>query len=852
LNCTVGMVELPRGSDGVGPVVCRSGWRSEFSSAHVKRASKRSAAAPQASSMRSRPAKKRVIKGAVGLENLGNTCFMNSGLQCLCFTHALQKYFRHHRHIVAKDTSTPAGRLAAALCELFERHWGKPGLTETARHGPFAPQDVLKAIQQLNPIFAEYQQQDSQELLRFILDCLHEELRSEVPVEVPSWVQQSPVSESSTSTQKETSQQSSQETGQQTNGGSSVPSWSLCAGSDSAADDMGEITLPEPVIVSCSSDELSANSEACAESGAGPAPGSSPSTSPPTRITSIVSEVFQGRQVSSVRCLECGHTSRTVEPFFDLSVPIPNTPQESAAGEESAHASSSSRASPVSYGSGGWLNGLKLVGGFVKNLIGSDPHASEVIDCVRKYCQPELLTGREAYECDKCRTKRDAEKRYTIQQLPEVLCIHLKRFRCDGGWLTGTKNSKPVTVPTDEVLDLSDFVDPSVSSEGAQYQLYAFVQHIGSLGSGHYISYARHRKKNRWIEFDDSRVRECTVDEVREAEPYVLFFQRIPPEDAAPSRLDLREDRLSAVDQLPRLSDSGQEACSMQNLNGILERFVAPDVAFVSRRWYVRFTTMCQPGPIDNYLHVCPHRKLGAIDDSWCQQNFVPVSADLCAALIHEFGGGPVLSRLEKCTKCCDWIVAYNKRKEVEFELINKYDTKELGGKVGDHWYLVHNAWVNNWKRYVRSPKAVHIHHIKGPGKISNDRLFHRPDPAGPSVVKPNLRLRQDFAGVNAVVWSVLHYMHGGGPPICRQDLSLTSQEMPSEGHVLPEELKLQADQPSAGVSSLDRLGWRFVDGCQGDTDAFLSKQVVEVDAAGDKQVDVMPAANEAPAADGL
>ncbi|XP_021349870.1 ubiquitin carboxyl-terminal hydrolase 32-like isoform X2 [Mizuhopecten yessoensis] len=111
-------------------------------------------------------------KGATGLNNLGNTCFMNAAVQCVSNTWPLTHYFIGGLHLFELNRTNPLGmkgHIAQRYGDLVKDLW-----SGTAKS--IAPLKLRWTIGKYAPRFNGFQQHDSQELLSFLLDGLHEDL----------------------------------------------------------------------------------------------------------------------------------------------------------------------------------------------------------------------------------------------------------------------------------------------------------------------------------------------------------------------------------------------------------------------------------------------------------------------------------------------------------------------------------------------------------------------------------------------------------------------------------------------------------------------------------------------------
>uniref|UniRef100_A0A669DPM1 Ubiquitin carboxyl-terminal hydrolase n=1 Tax=Oreochromis niloticus TaxID=8128 RepID=A0A669DPM1_ORENI len=139
--------------------------------------------------------------------------------------------------------------------------------------------------------------------------------------------------------------------------------------------------------------------------------------------------------------------------------------------------------------------------------------------CLHQFTSVELLMGNNRLLCESCTERRmkqlrksssadkkvekvytSARKQMLISSLPPVITLHLKRFHQAG--MNLRKVNRHVDFPL--ILDLAPFCSAScknlAAGERVLYSLYGIVEHSGSMRGGHYTAYVKVRAPQRKTE----------------------------------------------------------------------------------------------------------------------------------------------------------------------------------------------------------------------------------------------------------------------------------------------------------------------------------------------------------------
>jgi Ubiquitin carboxyl-terminal hydrolase/DUSP domain len=111
--------------------------------------------------------------GACGLTNLGNTCYMNSAIQCMAYLPLLRAYLLSTQYKTTNDINKnnplgTSGRLLEEFAELLRSVW-------STRFAEKSPTRFRMHLGKCNEQFSGADQQDAQEFLNYMIDVLHED-----------------------------------------------------------------------------------------------------------------------------------------------------------------------------------------------------------------------------------------------------------------------------------------------------------------------------------------------------------------------------------------------------------------------------------------------------------------------------------------------------------------------------------------------------------------------------------------------------------------------------------------------------------------------------------------------------
>uniref|UniRef100_A0A3P9I7X8 ubiquitinyl hydrolase 1 n=1 Tax=Oryzias latipes TaxID=8090 RepID=A0A3P9I7X8_ORYLA len=182
-------------------------------------------------------------------------------------------------------------------------------------------------------------------------------------------------------------------------------------------------------------------------------------------------------------------------------------------------------------------------------------HSCTLDECFQLYTKEEQLAPDDAWKCPHCKQLQQGMVKMSLWTLPDILILHLKRFR-----QVGDRRNKLTTFvhfplagldmtphmvhrnngPQEPLLQpgWNQSRRPDLTPPDFLYDLYAVCNHHGGMHGGHYTAFCRNSVDGQWYSYDDSSAEPVPEAEVCTRGAYILFYQKrntIPPWSASSS-----------------------------------------------------------------------------------------------------------------------------------------------------------------------------------------------------------------------------------------------------------------------------------------------------------------------------
>lgn len=406
-------------------------------------------------------------RGLSGCNNIGNTCYMNSVLQCLSAVGMLCVYLREDQYMtnlkenIVRDLAKNVkpgndGNIMIDSKEIDKKMNDSItiSLAKTLRalwlkNCTVSPQSLKRVIGLNDEQFNGFLQNDAHELMCMILHKIHEETRIKTKAVIKQITQNQMylinlTTQMTSLLSDEANEISASHKGQQIDAYYKI----INANMDDWA-----------IVKSYIQKQFYYENEG----------------------RSIVSDLFTGLFLSEIKCSECSNVSLAFETFNIFTVEIP------------------------------------------------EKGDSTLDQCLEQFSKEELLQGDNKYSCSRCKKRTDAVKRMYVWESPKILIVQLKRFKMNNHG-QATKNNSVITFPINN-FSLEKVYSGRNKSKQRTYNLLSVSDHSGNCHGGHYVAVSRSAMNNRWYKYDDKQVfhvdQEKLASELHTTNAYILVYEGV-------------------------------------------------------------------------------------------------------------------------------------------------------------------------------------------------------------------------------------------------------------------------------------------------------------------------------------
>ncbi|EDV27481.1 uncharacterized protein TRIADDRAFT_53214 [Trichoplax adhaerens] len=662
-------------------------------------------------------------RGLCGLSNLGNTCYISAALQAMSNCVPLTQYCLECEKYIAR---IPVDSIAKRYCKLIQDMWSKK------RNDYVTPTEFVQSVKKANPLFRGSSQQDAHEFLRCILNLLHEETKllisgfslddGKSSIDTNRGIS---VKRTATETDKLPNPDNrlviaiNKTCKDDTNSNKSNDTNVVQKCKDLIEEDYVEVVLSEiESESSASTGEKFLQDEAKKENAKDP------------------QDELNMEEINKLTNTEKEKTKKVTKVTVPSDLPRPTPGKRELSTVIGNQSYNPCAALAITAGEEERRGMVEAIWDWFKGWIwGSVP----LEDCLSTFFEEDELKGDNMYNCEKCKKLRNGIKYSKITHLPEILCLHLKRFKHDS--YSTSKINCSVNFPLTG-LEMKSFLNTGHKIQSTTYDLVAIISHHGAAGGGHYVCYALNCINHRWYEYDDINVTEVADEFVLSVEAYVLFYRK----SSTPM---LQKDR-SKIAARNRLQES------------------STDFVYISKQWYQVFLSCSEPGPITNTDLLCPHGAAYCANPKFDVNDFaVKVPLLVWNELRNKYGGGPKIqaSMVETCQKCQEIYQTREEKRKKENEYFMKLKAASERDTAREVSYCISYQWFRKWQGFVRCET------LEPPGPISNETIVTLTSD-GKIQLRTEYHLTvillqgADYGYVSKEAWLYLYGRYGGGPEI--------------------------------------------------------------------------------------